>query len=254
MTMPPSTPGVENPRDAAWAKPVSKLRVSGLPAGAVNLNVDGRQLAGPLQGFGQLWQKTYRVRLSGANVKPSQVIQIWKSRFPEFWPKGNKFYSPLTEIQPGEVAVLDLAMAGPMRLSTGVMVIYSDDESFTFMTPEGHMYAALITFSAYDDEGTTVIQIQPLLRASDPIYEIGMRIGVADKVEDEFWHHTIRALAANFGVIGEVHQEVTVLDPKWQWKYFGNIRNNAAIWTSLYLATAPFRWVRNAVRRSGGNR
>ncbi len=246
----PTIPGAGDPRDAAWAKPVNKLQVSGLPDDAIAFNVQGRHLAGPLQGFGQLWQKTYRIRLSGTPVKPAEVIKVWKSRFPEFWPKGNKFYGPLTEIQPGEVAVLDLAIAGPMRLSTGVMVIYSDEKSFTFMTPEGHMYAAIITFSAYDDQGTTVIQIQPLLRASDPLYEIGMRVGIADKIEDEFWHHTIKTLAENFGVHGQVYQEVAVLDPKWQWRYFGNIRNNAAIWTGLYRVAGPFRWVRKAFSRN----
>ena len=49
-----------------------------------------------------------------------------------------------------------------MRLSTGVRVIYADDESFSFMTPQGHMFAGMITFSAFDDDGVTVIQIQAL--------------------------------------------------------------------------------------------
>ena len=35
-----------------------------------------------------------------------------------------------------------------MKLSTGVMVLYADDESFTLMTPQGHMFAGWITFSA----------------------------------------------------------------------------------------------------------
>jgi hypothetical protein len=42
-----------------------------------------------------------------------------------------------------------------MRLSTGVMVIYADDKSFTFMTPEGHMFAGWITFSAMEQDGAT---------------------------------------------------------------------------------------------------
>ena len=42
--------------EAYWAQPVSKLKVAHAPAGAVNLNVEGRQVVGPLQGFGQLWQ------------------------------------------------------------------------------------------------------------------------------------------------------------------------------------------------------
>ena len=34
-----------------------------------------------------------------------------------------------------------------LRLSTGVMVMYVDDESFAFALPEGHMFAGWITFS-----------------------------------------------------------------------------------------------------------
>ena len=55
------------PRDAAaWAPRGTDLKVTYIPEGAVNLNVDGRRVAGPLQGFGPLWQKTYRMRLEGA--------------------------------------------------------------------------------------------------------------------------------------------------------------------------------------------
>ena len=51
-------------RDAAsWAKAVSTLNVADVPEGAVNLNVEGRRLASPIQGFGKMWQKTYQVRL-----------------------------------------------------------------------------------------------------------------------------------------------------------------------------------------------
>ena len=39
---------------------------------------------------------------------------------------------------------------GPL-ISTGVMVIFADDESFSFMTPQGHMFAGMITFSAERD-------------------------------------------------------------------------------------------------------
>ena len=36
----------------------------------------------------------------------------------------------------------------PVRLSTGVVVMYADAESITFMTPEGHTLYAWITISA----------------------------------------------------------------------------------------------------------
>lgn len=47
-------------QEGDWAAPTQGLKVSDIPSGALNLNVEGRLVAGPLQGFGQLWQKTYR--------------------------------------------------------------------------------------------------------------------------------------------------------------------------------------------------
>src|SRR5215207_9062900 len=62
-----------NPRDAgSWAVGRNILRVSDVPAGAVNLNVDGRRVVGALQGFDQLWQKTYQVRLAEIETTPEE--------------------------------------------------------------------------------------------------------------------------------------------------------------------------------------
>jgi len=238
--------------DPTWAAPVSRLKTENVPASAVNLNVEGRRLMGPIQGFGQLWQKTYRVRMSGAQATPAQVVKVWKENFQNFWPKGYQFYGRMTGIKPGEVAVLNLAGPGGIQapgglplISTGVLVIYADDESFSFMTPQGHMFCSIITFSAYE-EGATVAQIQALLRASDPLYELIMRIGGGHKTEDDFWHATLRNLAAHFGVQGQVQQQVTCVDPRLQWSQAKNIWHNAAIRTALYT---PVAMLRKLVRR-----
>jgi hypothetical protein len=115
------------------------------------------------------------------------------------------------------------------------MVIYADDESFSFMTPEGHMFAGMLTFSAFEEEGTTAVQIQALIRASDPIYEMGCRIGFAFKMEDEFWHGTLSNLARYAGVSSpQVTQQVTCVDNKVQWKEAKNIWHNSAIRSTLY--------------------
>lgn len=190
----------ERSRDAAyWATQSSNLLVARTPTGALNLNVEGRQALGPLQGFGQMWQKTYRTRLEGTTVRPTEVIKKWKENFPAFWPKGNRFYAPLTGIIPGEVALLNLTVPGGMILSTGVLVLYADNESFTLMTPQGHMFAGWITFSAYEEDGCTVVQALVLMRADDILYEIAMHLG-GHKAEDTFWQYTLTALAAHFGV------------------------------------------------------
>ena len=233
----------DEPRGAGnWARPVSQLKVSNLPPGAVNLNVDGRRVVGPLQGFGRMWQKTYQVRLSGVDLTPAHVIRSWKEEFSSFWPEGNRFYAPLTGIAPGEVAVLNLSTPGGIALSTGVMVIYADEESFTFMTPEGHIFSGWITFSSFEDDGQTVAKVLVLIRANDPLYEIAFRMG-GSKSEDTFWIHTLESLAARFGITGQVQMTSTCVDPKLQWSQAKNIWQNAAIRSALYAMSAPVRWV-----------
>jgi len=64
----------------------------------------------------------------------ARASPAWKRDFGSFWPEKNHFYGPLTGIEPGDVAVLNLPMPGRVKLSTGIFVMYADDESFTFMT------------------------------------------------------------------------------------------------------------------------
>jgi hypothetical protein len=237
------------PRNAAsWAKPVDKMELGEVPAEAMNLNVKGRRPTSPLQGFGQMWQKTYRIRLEDVTVTPQAVISEWKAHFPEFWPEGNNFYGPLQGVEPGEVALLNMGLPGGAKLSTGVRVIYADDESFSFMTPEGHMFAAFITFSAYDDDGVTVIQIQALVRASDPLIEMTFRLGFGHKQEDGFWFDTLRNLAARFGSHGQEPTLNTVcVDKRVQWSQAGNIWRSAAIRSAIYT---PVYFTKRLFRRA----
>ena len=248
MTTPSNGPGEGKSREEAnWAQSVSRLRVSDVPSDAINLNVEGRQVVGPLQGFGKMWQKTYSVRLTGASAAPPELIKTWKENFPKFWPKGNRFYAPITGIAPGEVAVINLTAPGGMPLSTGVMVIYADDESFTFMTPEGHMFSGWITFSAFESEGATVAQVQVLIRANDPLWEIVMRL-YGFKKEDEFWQQTLESLAGHFDVTTQAQMTVTCVDPGLQWGQAKNIWHNAAIRSGMYATMAPLRWLASPFR------
>ena len=85
--------------------------------------------------------------------RPEEVIATWKSEFGSFWPKGNQLLRSDHRASPrARWPLLNLAVPGRQTLSTGVMVIYADEESFTFMTPEGHMFAAWITFSAFRED------------------------------------------------------------------------------------------------------
>jgi len=232
--------------DVTWAKPIDRLLMGEVPAEAINLNVTGKRLAGPLQGFGQLWQKTYRIRFEGVEPSPEEVVAVWKREFGSFWPDNAHFYGPFTEIAPGEVGLINNDVPGRQVLSTGVMVIYADDESFTFMTPEGHLFASWITFSAMrDEEGTTVAQVQALLRASDPIFELIMMLGGQGQ-ENRHWEATLRNLAARFGATGTPTTEQICVDRRRQWRHAGNIRHNAAIRSGLWVMTHPKRMFRRS--------
>ena len=244
MSVEPTPPSEPRRSDVEhWARPVDRLET----AASDGLDtVRGRQTMGVIQGFGKLWQKTFRVRLGGTQLGPREVIATWKAEFPSFWPKGNTFHAPLTGIEPGEVALLAIGLPGGLKLSTGVVIIYADDESFTFMTPQGHTFAGWVTFSAFDDPaepGVVVAQAQILMRAQNPLTEVGLTLG-GHRQENAFWQHTLRALATRLGADAEPETQVLCVDARRQWRRVGNIRYDGSIRSALWSATAPVRWLR----------
>jgi hypothetical protein len=60
MMQPNPLPAQTEARDAPyWAElAMAGLTVRDVPPGAVNLNVEGHRVSGPLQGFGPLWKTT----------------------------------------------------------------------------------------------------------------------------------------------------------------------------------------------------
>ncbi len=224
--------------DAAnWAGKVERLEVE-KRAGVRGTNVSGRRLAGPVQGFGKMWQKTFSI--SGLSVTPEQAISEWRAHFPEFWPPGNRFAASLTGISPGEVALLDLSVGGT-KLSTGVLVLYVDERSFTFMTPQGHMFGGWITFSADNAPDGTRVEAQMLLRASDPIYETALALG-GHRKEAQFWRLTLTALGRHLGLEEPVvEQSVVCVDGKRQWSKWRNVWYNSAVRSVGQSVAGPLR-------------
>jgi hypothetical protein len=238
------------PRDAAsWAAKVDRLEPVQRD-GVRGTNVAGRRLTGPVQGFGKMWQKTYRMDL-GTTTDPVAAIALWRANFPDFWPEGNRFAGALTGINPGDVALLDLAVGGGVKLSTGVFVLYADTESFTLMTPQGHMFAGWITFSAERAGDGTVVQAQVLMRASDPIYEIGMMLG-GHRKEDKFWVATLRALGDRLGAPGApITADNTCVDAKRQWRHAGGVWHNSMVRSVLQMVASPVTALVRVARRGG---
>ena len=224
----------ERGQEGTWAKPVTRLTAAGAPEGAPNL-VDGKRLVSPVQGFGKMWQKTYKVRLDGVDTTPAAVIAAWRDDFPSFWPKGNDFYPPLTGLGPGEVALIKAAGPAGMKFKTGVMVLFADDVSFTLMTPEGHMFAGWITFAAHEEDGATVAQTQVLMRAQDPLGEIGLAMGGHAR-ENRFWEQTLANVAKRLGCEDpQVSTHVVCVDRKRQWSRATNVRHSVAIRSTLHM-------------------
>jgi hypothetical protein len=218
-----------------WAKPVDELHVAHeLPPEAINRNVEGHRVAAIAGGFGQMWQKTYRVRLPAREVSPQDVIRAWREHFRYFFPKKAHFYGPNDPVAPGDVVLLNLTLPGGIKMSTGVLVIYADDESFTFQTPEGHQFTGMITFSARREGDETIVQIQGLFRAQDPLSELGMKLLGGHRIEDNHWKHTLSSLAKYFAIDTDVEMERVLVDKRRQWRHFGNIRRAAILRPAIF--------------------
>ncbi len=222
-------------REGDWATKVDRLHVDD-DRKAVAFNVEGRRVAGPQQGFGPLWDRTFTIPLGGA-VTPEGLVADWRRRFGDFWPKGNTFYGSMTSIQAGDVAPLT---AGGGAVTTGVLVIYADDTSFSYMTPEGHLFAGMITFSARSEDAGTIAEIRMLVRPADPSWVVLWPI--VRRMEGDFWKATLRNLAAAHGVTGVPVTESTVcVDRRLLWGNWTNVFRNGAIATAWHAITTPRR-------------
>ena len=85
-----------------------------------------------------------------------------------------------------------------------------------------------------------MVQTQVLLRAGDPLYELGMP--VMHRMEDRFWVQTMIALAQRLGVADPaVRTRSVVMDPKRQWRRAGNVWHNAMARSVLQTIVPPRR-------------
>lgn len=223
---------------ANWSPPSQALHIDWItPPESRRLNVNGRRAVGPVNGFGPLWQKTYRLHLNDTGISPEQVVRAMKENFPAFQPRCNKFYPSPSGISPGELVLIDsMTPGGPV--STGVMVMYADENSFTFVTPEGHPESGWVSFSAYRDGNRTVAQIFGLARAGDPIFEAAFRVA-GSRMQVRIWTHVLTSLASYLGVPADIVYDGRIVDKSMQWKQMANIKFNAQVGT---LIREPLRW------------
>jgi pyruvate/2-oxoglutarate dehydrogenase complex dihydrolipoamide dehydrogenase (E3) component/anti-anti-sigma regulatory factor len=223
----------------SWAKPISELFVPEMPKEARNLNVNGLRAVGPVNGFGRLCQKVFRLHINDPTIGPEHAVAALKENFPGFQPSFNRFYPSAVGIQAGEVVLIDsMTPGGPV--STGVMVLYSDDRSFTFNTPQGHPECGFVSFSAQEGSTGTIVQILGLARASDPVYEAAFRL-VGSKIQTRIWTHVLTSLAVHLGIPANITFEQECVDTSIRWSQIGNVYYNAQIRTLIH---EPKRWFR----------
>lgn len=244
VPQPPADPN----KPASGQGPVSDP----LPADTLRSNAQGRPITGPEDGFGKLWRKHYHVRLPGVQMTPTELIEYWRQEFGHIWPEGNVFYRPVAGLEEGEVALADLAMPAGTRLSSGVVVEDTEPTSFAFLTVRGHTFAGRITFSAVTVADDLVVRVESVVRAGDPLYEIGLPLGGHAR-EDEFWLQTLRNLAMRLGVRAEPEMSMTLLDGHRKWGNAANVRDNAYLRTAASLLSRPFRLVSGRLARKGGS-
>jgi len=107
----------------------------------------------------------------------------------------------------------------------------------------------MITFSAVRDDAGVCAQVQALIRANDPFYDLLLPF-YGHRVEDQMWTKTLAALAAHFGAPADVASERVLVDRRRNWSEAKNIWQSAAIRSGLYMAGAPIRWVRRLLGRA----
>lgn len=190
------------------------------------------EIVDPSEGFGQLWSKHYAVTLDGAGMTPEALIAYWREHFGEFWPAGNHFFQPLVGIKPNVMARSDLEMPAGTTLTTGIIVAEVTPASFTFKTPRGHTFAGSVRFSAEETHPTLTARVDIVMRASDPVFELGLPLG-GHRREDAFWRDTLTNLARFLGSDATPTANRTLVDAHRHWRNFGNIRYNGFLRSAI---------------------
>lgn len=193
-------------------------------------NVAGRSVAPPSAGFGQLWHKELSLTLlPGPGAE--ELMRYWKQHLHALWPEAGDLYLPHRNIREGDLLGIDLGV-GPVKLATGVVVIESNETAFTLLSPQGHMFAGWNRFSTSELPQGTRAAINIEMRASDPLYEVGLVIG-GHRAEERFWAEMLWNLAASFDQRPKVRLTRQRLDRHRNWSHARNIWRNAFLRTMV---------------------
>jgi hypothetical protein len=180
---------------------------------ATPLPADGLQP--PSSGAGPLIQRDYWGVIRGCGHRPSEVIRLVATRFPELPPPEVVVFErdsdggPAGTLEVGDELDITIRMAGDAR----VRVVHVAPCSITLATLKGHPEAGRITFGAYRNaDGDVVFHIRSRAASGSLFHRLGFLVG-GDPMQTTTWTDFVNnvAVTCGQGVAGEVHAETRVV-------------------------------------------
>ena len=142
--------------------------------------------ASPIQGFGKMWQKTYQVRLPRRERLADRADRDLEAALPRVLARGQPLLRPADRHRARRGGAAQHDPAGQdeaLDRRDGALrrrgVVHADDAAGAHVRRLDHVQRT-------ERDGETVAQAQVLMRASDPIFEMGLTLG-GHKQEDRFW-------------------------------------------------------------------
>jgi hypothetical protein len=184
-----------------------------MPADALRAD----DLQPPSAGAGPLIQRDYWAVIDGCRQRPSEVIRLVGTRFPELPPPEVVVFErdgdggPTGTLEVGDELDIRIRMAGTAR----VRVVHTSPCSITLATLVGHPEAGRITFGAYRNASSDVVfHIRSRAASGSLFHRVGFLIG-GDPMQTTTWTDFVNnvAVACGNGVAGEVHADTRVVTP-----------------------------------------
>ncbi|RMG86528.1 MAG: anti-sigma factor antagonist, partial [Candidatus Dadabacteria bacterium] len=112
-------------RAGEWAPLLGPARFQGEPpAGFLPRLVEGLPVQTPFTGFGEVWHKTYEIRLPGAGASVRRLAEELRTHLGELWPDGADLWLPGGEVVPGAVGLIRIRLPGGAPLVTGIRILH----------------------------------------------------------------------------------------------------------------------------------
>ncbi len=166
-------------------------------------------------GVGPMLQRDYWAMIDGCQCKPSEVMALVASRFPEFPPAEVVIFEcdggidSQRGLSVGDELDIQIKLAGAAR----VRVVQKAPCSLTLATLAGHPESGRITFGAYrNDQGDVIFHIRSRARSSSVANYVGFLVG-GDPMQTGTWTDFVNnvAVTCGRGVVGQVHADVREL-------------------------------------------